>query len=72
MERAGWEFIVRSVNRDELTAVFVKQNNERINQLYIIAVTNEEMVLVEVHGNIDELVAIAIREKGLKFDVVSN
>jgi len=72
MERAGWEFIVRTVNRHELTAVFVKQKDERINQLYIIAVTNEEMVLVEIHGNIDELVAIAIREKGLKFDVVSN
>ena len=72
MEHAGWEFIVRSVDRDELTAVFVRVYQGQFNRVFVISVNEEQMVLVEMYGNIDKVIEIAIREGDLDIDVVSN
>jgi len=67
MESAGWDCIVRSVNKDEMTAIFLKYNEETLNQLFVVSVNNDEVALVEILGNLNKVIEIAIREKGLDF-----
>ncbi|MCF6269937.1 MAG: hypothetical protein L3J41_09510 [Melioribacteraceae bacterium] len=50
-----------------MAAIFVRVHNDELNQLFIISVNNEEVVLVEVLGNLHKVIEIAIREKGLDF-----
>lgn len=69
MSENGWVYIVRSVQPDGLTAVFVRGDaDEEFNQLFVIAVEDDEMVLVEIHGDLEKIIEIAIREKGLHFE----
>ncbi|MEN8191376.1 MAG: DUF4252 domain-containing protein [Bacteroidota bacterium] len=72
MERAGWEYVVRTVDKDELTAVFVRIYEEQINRVFVISVNQEELVLVELYGNVDKVIEIAIREGDLDIERVSN
>lgn len=72
MEDRGWTYIVRSVQGDEMAAVFIKEEDEELNQIYVIAFDGNEMVLVEVHGDLEEIIEIAIREKGLHFEMAEN
>jgi len=67
MKRAGWDCIVRTVDRDEMAAIFVRIHNDELNQLFIISVNNKEVVLAEVLGNLHKVIEIAIRERGLDF-----
>ncbi|MFC2084131.1 DUF4252 domain-containing protein [Bacteroidota bacterium] len=70
MNKAGWQYIVRTIDGDDMAAVFVRSNyKEEIEQLFVIALSDEELVLVELQGDLEEIVEIAIREKGFKFDV---
>ncbi len=72
MNSQGWRYIVRSVQRDEVVGVFVRGDDPRLRQLYVIAIDSNEMVLVEIHGELSKIVEIAIREKGLKFETAGN
>ena len=67
MKKAGWDCIVRSVDRNEMTAVFVKAHDDELNRLFVISVNDDEVVLAEVLGNLHKVIEIAIREKGLDF-----
>jgi hypothetical protein len=67
MKKAGWDCIVRSVDRNEMTAVFVKSQDDELNRLFVISVNNDEVVLAEILGNLHKVIEIAIREKGLNF-----
>lgn len=67
MKKAGWDCIVRSVDRDEMVTVFVKAQDDELHRLFVISVNDEEVVLAEVLGNLHKVIEIAIREKGLNF-----
>ena len=67
MKNAGWDCIVRSVDRNEMTAVFVKTHDDELNRLFVISVNDEEVVLADILGNLHKVIEIAIREKGLDF-----
>lgn len=67
MKNAGWNCIVRSVDRNEMTAIFVKVHDDELNQLFVISVNNDEVVLAEVLGNLHKVIEIVIRERGLNF-----
>lgn len=71
MEHAGWEYIVRSVDKNELTAIFVRVYQNQLNRVFIVSVNEEEMVLVEMYGNIDKVIEIAIREGDLDIEMAS-
>jgi len=70
MKKAGWDCIVRSVDRDEMVAVFVKAHDDELNRIFVISVNDEEVVLAEVLGNLHKVIEIAIREKGLDFSSI--
>lgn len=67
MKKAGWDCIVRSVDRNEMVTIFVKAHGDELNQLYVISVNNDEVVLAEVLGNLHKVIEIAIRERGFDF-----
>lgn len=67
MKKVGWDCIVRTVNRNEMVAIFVRSHEDELNQLFVISVNNNEMVLIEVLGNLHKVIEIAIREKGFNF-----
>jgi len=71
MGKAGWEYIVRTKDNDEITAVFVRIYENQLNRVFVISVNKEEMVLVEMYGNIEKVIEIAIREGDLNFDLVT-
>jgi len=71
MERTGWEYIVRTIDKDEFTAIFVRIYENQLNRVFLITVKQEEIILVEMYGNIDKVIEIAIREGDLDFDLVT-
>ena len=69
MKKAGWDCIVRSVDNDEMSAIFVKIHDGELNQLFIIVINDDEIILAEVLGKLHKVIEIAIREKGLDFAI---
>jgi predicted small secreted protein len=72
LKEDGYEFIVRTINRDEMVAVMVKGNDYKIKEMFVVAVNDEELVMAQIFGDLDELIEIAIREEGFKVEVAHN
>jgi len=70
MLQNGWKSIVIACDGDELSGIYIRKNtNEILDRLYVISLNNDELVLVEVEGDLKEVIATVIREKGLKVDI---
>ncbi len=66
LEGNNWQHIVRSVNRNQLTGIYIKYDDEErlnINSLFIASLDERELVLVEVGGDLEELVKEIIRNE---------
>ncbi len=65
MEAKGWRYIIRSVENGEMTAVFVPSDlKDGVKKLFVFTLNNKEIVLVEISGDLDEVVEIAVRDRG--------
>jgi hypothetical protein len=70
MSQSGWKSIVRSSSHGELSAVYVRNNpGETLNGMFVINLDAEELVLVEIEGDLKEVIAAAIREKRMKINM---
>ena len=69
MKEADWHFVVRHVEGNELTGIYVKYNDDDINKLYVINIEDKELSIVRVKGNLENILTYAIKDKG--FDKVS-
>jgi len=68
MQNKGWKYIVRSVERDELTAIYLSDDPEELlNKMYVINLSDDELVIIEVNGDLKKVISYAIEEK--KFDL---
>ena len=68
MEAKGWQYIVRSYDSHDLTAVFVSKNPDMFfRKMFIITHDSEQLVLVEVEGKLDRLIELAIKDKKFVF-----
>ena len=68
MNIKGWKYIVRSVDGNELTAIYLSDDpGEILNKMYIINLSDEELVIIEVNGNLKKVISYAIEEK--EFDI---
>ena len=64
MSKNGWKYIVRTIENDELTAIYISSNpDELLKKMYIINLSNEELVIVEVNGDLKKVISYAIEEK---------
>lgn len=60
-----WKPIVKSVNGKEMVGVFVKnQNPEDIEELFVITLSNNELVMVKLEGSLGSVIELIIREQG--------
>jgi hypothetical protein len=70
MLESGWKSIVMSSEDNDLSAVYVRKNpNEILNRLFIINYDGEELVLIEIEGDLKEAVSTVIREKGMNINI---
>ena len=69
MSESGWKSIVKTCDKDELAAIYVRKNSDEVlNRLFVISLDKDELVLVEVEGDLREAISTAIREKGIDID----
>ncbi len=65
MQQSGWKSIVKSSSEDKLTAVYIRKNSdELLERLFVISLDGDELVLVEVEGDLKEAISTVIKEKG--------
>ena len=68
MQNKGWKYIVRSVDNEELTAIYLSDDPvELLNKMYVINLSDEKLVIIEVNGDLKKVISYAIEEK--KFDL---
>ena len=70
MSASGWKSIVKSCDKEELAAVYVrKDSGEILDRLFVISLEDDELVLVEVEGDLKEAISTIIREKGMQINI---
>jgi hypothetical protein len=70
MHNKGWKYIVRSVEGNELTAIYLSDDPEEIlNKMYVINLSDEELVIIEVNGDLKKVISYAIEERNFQFDM---
>lgn len=64
MAKNGLKYIVRTVYDDELTAVYINQDaGEYFHKMFVVSLDRDELVIVEVNGDLKQVIAYAIEEK---------
>ena len=70
MQDNGWKSFIRSYDSGTITAVYLRTNpDEYLKRLFVISSDDDQLVIVEVEGDLRELISTAIREKGFKIDM---
>ena len=68
MSNKGWNYIVRSVDGNDVTAIYLSDDpGEILNKMYVINLSDEELVIIEVNGDLKKVISYAIEEK--EFDI---
>lgn len=68
MAEDGYKLIICSIEGNEATGIYVEDSNDEIlHKMFIINYDNNELVLTEIEGNLNEVLAEAIKNK--KMDV---
>ena len=67
MDSKGWKYIVRMIDNDELTAIYVSSDPDSIlNNMYIINLNDNELIIVEVNGDLKKVISYAVEERHFK------
>ncbi len=66
MRDEDWQSIVKHVEGDQLTGVYIKYEDDEINEAYVINIDDGDLTIVRVEGDLENLIEYAIKEKGLK------
>lgn len=68
MRTKGWKYIVRSIDNNELTAIYLSNDPaEILNKMYIINLRDDKLVIIEVNGDLKKAISYAIEERNFKF-----
>jgi len=64
MQSNGWKYIVRTIDSNELTTIYISAEPEELLQkMYVINLNDEELVIVEVNGDLKKVISYAIEER---------
>jgi hypothetical protein len=64
MNIKGWKYIVRSIDGNELTAIYLSDDPEEVlNRMYIINLSDEELIIIEINGDLKKVISYAIEER---------
>ena len=60
-----WKSLVKSIDGNDLVGVFVKDlNPDDIEELFVITLTDDELVLVKLEGSLGSIIEVIIRDHG--------
>jgi len=62
VEKNGWEVAVKTRDGGEAVWILCKEDGGAIDGIYVVALDEDELVLVRANGRIDEIFKKAIRE----------
>jgi hypothetical protein len=69
----SWQPIVKSIQGNEMVGVFVKEENlDNINEMFLVTLTNDELVLLKLEGNLGSIIEIIIRDHGHNFEMADH
>ena len=72
MSEKGWQYIVKSRDRNEIATVFVRSEEvDELSEMFVVAVSDQEVVFVHIEGELEDLIEIAVREHGLGIQVAN-
>ncbi len=64
MTSNGWKYLVRTIDRNELTTIYISADPEELLQkMYVINLNDEELVIVEINGDLKKVISYAIEER---------
>lgn len=64
MNSNGWKYLVRTIDRNELTTIYISADPEELlEKMFIINLNDDELVIVEVNGDLKKVIAYAIEER---------
>ena len=70
MQEDGWKSFIRSYDNGEVTAIYLRTNpDEYLKRLFVISSDDDQLVIVEVEGDLKELISTVIREKSFNIDM---
>ena len=61
-KRRGWKVAIKVEDRDEVNWLLYRERRHRVNDLFVISLTEDELVLARIQGNLDELLNFALIE----------
>ncbi len=72
LESNGWKNLVKTINGNELTGVFVKSDEEnRPGCILVISFSGNELVLAEISGDLEKLVKTIMENEKFNFNITS-
>jgi len=61
----NWKSLVKSIDGSDLVGVYVKDlNPDDIEELFVVTLTDDELVLVKLQGSLGSIIEIIIRDHG--------
>lgn len=69
MNSEGWHYVVKCRNGLKMNIIYVKTNSDfRLKEIFIINFKLNKLELVEVKGNLDDLIQLIIKDKGMNIN----
>ncbi len=62
LERQGWEVLAKIREDDEVVHVYYRERRDAIRDLYVMVLSDDELVITRVKGDLSNLVARAIHD----------
>jgi hypothetical protein len=63
-ERRGWELAAHVSEDDEEVWLFYRDRSETVTDLYAVVLSDDELVIARIQGNLTELLAEALKDYG--------
>jgi len=67
MMDAGLEPVVRHAEPGELVTIYIEVDEDRVKQVFAVVLDGSELIMVRVHGELEEAVLIALGETDMDF-----
>ncbi len=60
-----WKSLVKSIDGNEMVGVYVKDHSpDDIEELFVVTLTDDELVLVKLQGSLGSIIEVIIRDHG--------
>jgi len=65
LEVDNWTNIVKANRKEETVGIYIKENeSEKINEMFAVIISDDEMVMLKLNGNLDSLADKVIKQQG--------